>query len=209
MIGGYMEFLDEEKVAQVREFITQFRAELILITLSLFIIIASGGLFLITPTQAKVPPMKVSGEKKLSTRTQEKYVYVDIAGAVLYPDVYKLPHNTRLKSLIEKAGGYSPKADLERIEKTMNMSRTLMDQEKIYIPKQGDEGTQSVQESEEDPLIHINTASLDSLNELAGVGDVIAQRIIEGRPYTLPTDLVTKKIVGKALFEKIKDQIVL
>lgn len=204
-----MEFLDEERVEQIRRVISQFRAELILITLSLLIILASSALFLITPTQAKTPPVRVTAAEKLSTKAQEKYVYVDIAGAVLYPDVYKLPENTRLKSLIEKAGGYSQKADIEQIEKTMNMSRTLTDQEKVYIPKQGDGVAQVVVEIEDDPLIHINSASLESLNSLAGVGDVTARKIIDGRPYTLLSDLATKKVIGKALFDKIKDQIAL
>ena len=139
--------------------------------------LASSALFLITPTQAKTPPVRVTAAEKLSTKAQEKYVYVDIAGAVLYPDVYKLPENTRLKSLIEKAGGYSQKADIEQIEKTMNMSRTLTDQEKVYIPKQGDGVAQVVVEIEDDPLIHINSASLESLNSLSGVGDVTARKI--------------------------------
>lgn len=205
----YMEFIDEERVEQIRRVISQFRAELILITLSLLIILASSALFLITPTQAKTPPVRVTAAEKLSTKAQEKYVYVDIAGAVLYPDVYKLPENTRLKSLIEKAGGYSQKADIEQIEKTMNMSRTLTDQEKVYIPKQGDGVAQVVVEIEDDPLIHINSASLESLNSLAGVGDVTARKIIDGRPYKLLSDLATKKVIGKALFDKIKDQIAL
>ncbi len=204
-----MEFLDEERVEQIRRVISQFRAELILITLSLLIILASSALFLITPTQAKTPPVRLTAAEKLSTKAQEKYVYVDIAGAVLYPDVYKLPENTRLKSLIEKAGGYSQKADIEQIEKTMNMSRTLTDQEKVYIPKQGDGVAQVVVEIEDDPLIHINSASLESLNSLAGVGDVTARKIIDERPYKLLSDLATKKVIGKALFDKIKDQIAL
>lgn len=204
-----MEFLDEERVEQIRRVISQFRAELILITFSLLIMLASSALFLITPTQAKTPPVRVTAAEKLSTKAQEKYVYVDIAGAVLYPDVYKLPENTRLKSLIEKAGGYSQKADIEQIEKTMNMSRTLTDQEKVYIPKQGDGVAQVVVEIEDDPLIHINSASLESLNSLAGVGDVTARKIIDGRPYKLLSDLATKKVIGKALFDKIKDQIAL
>lgn len=204
-----MEFIDEERVEQIRRVFSQFRAELILITFSLLIMLASSALFLITPTQAKTPPVRVTAAEKLSTKAQEKYVYVDIAGAVLYPDVYKLPENTRLKSLIEKAGGYSQKADIEQIEKTMNMSRTLTDQEKVYIPKQGDGVAQVVVEIEDDPLIHINSASLESLNSLSGVGDVTARKIIDGRPYKLLSDLATKKVIGKALFDKIKDQIAL
>lgn len=209
MIGEYMELLDEEKTEQIREFITQFRAELILIMLSVLIIIASSTLFLITPTQAKTPPKSVNAYREVSSKPPTKHIYVDIAGAVLYPDVYKLPENIRLKALIEKAGGFSQNADIDQIEKTMNMSRILTDQEKIYIPKQGDGAAQVVTTIEEDPLIHINSASLESLKRLVGVGDTTSQKIIYGRPYKLVSDLVTKKVIGKALYDKIKDQIAL
>ena len=205
-----MDFLDEEKEQQIREFISQYRAELILIAISLCIILISGTLFLITPTQAKTPSIPAKVPDKTSKNLQEAYIYIDIAGAVMYPDVYKLPVNTRLKSLIEKAGGYSQNAHIDQIEKTMNMSRVLTDQEKVYIPKIGDEAPLPILESHNiDPLIHINSASIDSLNDLIGVGQVTAQKIIEGRPYKQLTDLVTKKIIGKALYEKIKDQITL
>ncbi len=205
-----MELLDEEKEQQVREFISDYRAELILIVFSVGIILTSAALFLITPTQAKSSQIPVKNDEKIFEKPQETYIYVDIAGAVLYPDVYKLPEKTRLKSLIEKAGGYSTEANLEQIEKTMNMSRVLADQEKIYVPKKGDEVVVTLTGSqEEDPLVHINSASLDKLNSLIGVGSVTAQKIVNGRPYKLPSDLVTKKIIGKALFEKIKDQIAL
>lgn len=205
-----MELLDEEKERQIREFIDNYRAELILIVFSMGIMLISATLFLITPTQAKSSQMPVRIDEKISKNLQETYIYVDIAGAILYPDVYKLPEKTRLKSLIEKAGGYSVEANLEQIEKTMNMSRMLIDQEKVYVPKKGDSVVVTLTGiQEESPLLNINSASLDKLNSLIGVGKITAQKIVNGRPYKLPADLVTKKIIGKALFEKIKDQITL
>jgi DNA uptake protein ComE-like DNA-binding protein len=54
----------------------------------------------------------------------------------------------------------------------------------------------------------INSASKDELMTLSGIGDATAQKIIDNRPYQAKNELVTKKIVPKSTYEKIKDQII-
>ena len=56
--------------------------------------------------------------------------------------------------------------------------------------------------------IDVNSASKDQLATLPGIGDVTAQKIIDGRPYTSKRDLLTKKIVGQKEYDKIKDSII-
>jgi DNA uptake protein ComE-like DNA-binding protein len=59
-----------------------------------------------------------------------------------------------------------------------------------------------------DELLDINTATEDQLKAIAGIGDTYASKIIAGRPYTKKDQLVSKNIVPKNVYDKIKDRII-
>ena len=155
-------------------------------------------------------------EEKATSEFAE--IFVDVAGAVVAPGVYKLSGGARIQDALISAGGLSGEADREWVAKNLNLSAKLTDGGKIYIPvksetlrlRSGQElkvqsgEVSSVQTSN---LININTAGPSQLDKLPGIGPVTAGKIIDGRPYADINDLVSKKIVGKKVFEQIKEKI--
>lgn len=149
-------------------------------------------------------------EKKPQTQTVSSPIAVDVSGAVQKPGVYKVAYGTRLKTVLDLAGGLSIGADQKFFERNFNRARILSDQEKIYIPFQSEiqQGVYTNNTTSPDPQnqkINVNTATQAELEALPGVGEVTAEKIIENRPYSSVEELLEKKIVKKNVYEEIKE----
>lgn len=134
---------------------------------------------------------------------------VDVAGAVPRPGVYELPGGSRVKDAVEAAGGFLAEAD----KSTINLAAPLEDGQRLEIPFL--EGTQPLgaprAEEAQPELIDINTADVDLLSTLPGIGPTLAQRIVDYRdtygPFFYIEDIMNVDGIGPDTFENIKDLI--
>jgi len=148
----------------------------------------------------------VAGEIKI------KSVIVDVAGAVEQPGVYSIPYDSRISNVLITAGGLAPKADRNYISRYINLAQRVSDGMKIYFPFENEVSTTFSNQSTRGMgniggLININTGSLSELDSLPGIGPVTADKIIAARPYQDLSELTSKGVVSKTIFEKIKDKI--
>jgi DNA uptake protein ComE-like DNA-binding protein len=85
-----------------------------------------------------------------------------------------------------------------------SMSPALAQQPKSAPPAKSDKAGTAMKK---EPL-DINSASVDELKTIPGIGDAYAKKIVDGRPYKGKDELVEKKVLPKATYDKIKNQIV-
>lgn len=139
-----------------------------------------------------------------------KMMAVDVSGAVSKPGVYRLKDGSRIEDAVAAAGGFTQDVNQEYISKSLNMAQKLSDGSKVYVPAQGEEIAKpniNISGANISAKVNINTSSPAELENLPGIGPITAAKIISGRPYQGAEDLLSKKIIGKSLFDKIKDSI--
>lgn len=182
-------------------------------------VLVVGGTFssnlISRPTTNSANPTDYNKKSVVTDQTLSTGIKVDISGAVVSPGVYSLGSDARVEDLIKLAKGFSASASAEYIAKSLNLSAKLSDGQKVYIPLHGEAfqaqavtGGGQVAGATTTNIggkIGINTATESKLEELPGVGPATASKIIQGRPYSTIDELRTKKAVGKALLEKIRD----
>ncbi|QFY82680.1 ComEA family DNA-binding protein [Bacillus subtilis] len=163
------------------------------------------------PTETENTVIKQEANNDESNGT----IVIDIKGAVQHPGVYEMRTGDRVSQAIEKAGGTSEQAD----EAQVNLAEILQDGTVVYIPKKGEEtavqqggGGGSVQsDGGKGALVNINTATLEELQGISGVGPskaeaIIAYREENGRFQTIE-DITKVSGIGEKSFEKIKSSI--
>lgn len=148
--------------------------------------------------------------ERTATPTSVAFIVAYVSGAVRAPDVYQLPVGARVKDLVLAAGGLSDDADIERI----NLAAPVADGQHVRVPWHGD-GTTGVEATPEErsasagsgQLLDLNRATVAELDALPGIGNVLANRIVEWReregPFQSVNDLGKVEGIGPALLAKL------
>jgi competence protein ComEA len=148
-----------------------------------------------------------------------KQLIVDVQGAVVRTGIVHLPPGSRVGDAIAAAGGYGPRVAAERVGHELNLAALLRDGDQIVVPSRDDgapgggtggSGGSSVASPGAGP-IDLNRATASELDALPGIGPVTANKIIaarEERPFASVDELRSRKVVGAATFDKIKDLVV-
>lgn len=143
-----------------------------------------------------------------SGEVEESELYVHISGAVKNPGLYKMKPNSRIADAIEVAGGSIEDANLDAI----NLAAKLSDEDKIYVPKIGEEVsnvvTTTTGSSSDTGKINLNTADINSLTNIPGVGEKTAQKILDYREknkFKNIEDIKNIEGIGDKKFENMRD----
>lgn len=163
-----------------------------------------------------------TSQSKFGIKKEEKKIKVYVIGEVNTPGVVTINEQSRIVDAIEEAGGKTENADLTKI----NLAYILDDGVQITVPRIGDNNAETyiredagenviseglVSENQEKIKVNINTANLQKLETLPGVGETTAQKIIDYRnqngKFSKKEDLKNVNGIGDSKYEKIKEYI--
>ena len=156
-------------------------------------------------------------------------IFVHIDGYINNPGVYEIKENDRIKTLIDKAGGFKEGYSIKNI----NLAAKLSDGDKIYIPSVSEEKNSennnnintnlsgkgqnvktdrnNVSIMKNNSKININTANISELKQITGIGESTANKIVDYREnvgkFKKIEDIKEVKGIGDAKYESLKNKI--
>lgn len=210
---------------QVKRWLMAYKKVLSIIggVLAVIVIILVGRGMMASSTKEKVMVTNAVN----TTRVEETAMrmpqncYVDIKGEVLRPGVYEFSCESRIQEVIKKAGGFTEEAD----EIKINLAQKISDQMQIIVPNLNSKQEGGVTEgnSEKGNLsnttpsnlkqgtVNINTATLEQLQTIKGIGKKKAEAILQYRKehgaFRTKEDLLQVKGIGKKALEAIESQV--
>lgn len=130
---------------------------------------------------------------------------VHVVGAVRRPGLYRLPEGSRIADAVARAGGATAKADLAAV----NLAAPLADGMQVAVPRRAAAGAAAAAGGSPPGPVHLNTATLEQLDGLPGVGPVTAQKILDYREkhgaFTSVDELDAVPGIGPARLEQLRE----
>jgi competence protein ComEA len=189
------------------------RGELVGLVALLAVTLGGAGLWYVRslprPVEVATAPSGGTASAPASASpSPEVVVLVDVAGWVRRPGVYEFTEGARVIDAIDAAGGARSGAVLE----ALNLAAPLTDGTQILVPREGQEGVAPAPVTGgavAGGLVNVNSAIATELEELPGIGEVIAQRIIDYRtengPFATVDELLDVSGIGDAILESIRE----
>ncbi len=157
---------------------------------------------------------------KSSSKSESDKIFVDIKGAVRKEGVYELTSGSRVTDVVKLAGGFTDDAD----KKSVNLAEKVADEAVIYVARVGEEVTPAstpsqakntaasgAQQDADSAQINLNTATLEELQTISGIGAKRAQDIIDYRDnnggFSSVDDLKNVSGIGEKTLEKLKAEV--
>lgn len=210
---------------QVKRWLMAYKKVLSIIggVLAVIVIILVGRGMMASSTKEKVMVTNAVNTTRVeeTTTMMPQNCYVDIKGEVLRPGVYEFSCESRIQEVIKKAGGFTEEAD----ETKINLAQKITDQMQIIVPNlhSKQEGGVTEGNSEKGNLsnttpsnskqgtVNINTATLEELQTIKGIGKKKAEAILQYRKehgaFRTKEDLLQVKGIGKKALEAIESQV--
>ena len=199
-----------------------------IIILCTIIVVLGGIIFILyknnSSSKEEIVDIFKEPEEIKEEESNSKKVIVDIKGMINNPGVYEVDSDLRVNDVIELAGGLKEGADTSNI----NLAKLVSDEMTIIIYSTEEvlekfkqevcicncpyiQNDACINSNNDSNLININTAGIEELTTLTGIGDVKAEAIIKYRSevgkFKTKEELLNVEGIGEALFEKIKDNI--
>ena len=210
---------------QVKRWLMEYKKVLSIIggVLAVIVIILVGRGMMASPTKEKVMVTNAVNTTRVeeTTTMMPQNCYVDIKGEVLRPGVYEFSCESRIQEVIKKAGGFTEEAD----ETKINLAQKITDQMQMIVPNVNSKQEGGVTEGNSEKgnssnmilsnakqgKVNINTATLEELQTIKGIGKKKAEAILQYRkehgPFRTKEDLLEVKGIGKKALEAIESQV--
>ena len=210
---------------QVKRWLMEYKKVLSIIggVLAVIVIILVGRGMMASSTKEKVMVTNAVNTTRVeeTTTMMPQNCYVDIKGEVLRPGVYEFSCESRIQEVIKKAGGFTEEAD----ETKINLAQKITDQMQMIVPNVNSKQEGGVTEGNSEKgnssnmilsnakqgKVNINTATLEELQTIKGIGKKKAEAILQYRkehgPFRTKEDLLEVKGIGKKALEAIESQV--